>query len=166
MACQLAIFYCRPLKFKIKVTNIFFIWHTSVVLFQSIPVITYFRNLVVHYYDTLKWRHGQVKRFLFQRIHDFVEQERTFSFLKINHGFWDMLEPIELYESWLNSFKEAKVLTKTLSISNIMMSDYVNELMHLLELYRIGLSDVEIFASVSAVPLQRIMRKKKGKMPF
>ena len=77
-----------------------------------------------------------------------------------------MLEPIELYESWLNSFKEAKVLTKTLSISNIMMSDYVNELMHLLELYRIGLSDVEIFASVSAVPLQRIMRKKKGKMPF
>jgi len=57
-----------------------------------------------------------------------------FSFLKINHGFWDKLEPIELIESWPKSFEDAQAFAKTLNLSSKMMSDYINELMHLLEL--------------------------------
>jgi hypothetical protein len=75
-----------------------------------------------------------------------------FTFLKINHGFWDKIAKVEPIEMWPNSLEEAKIFAESVNLPTTMISEYVNELMHLLALHRQGRSSVEIYASVSARP--------------
>jgi tetratricopeptide (TPR) repeat protein len=89
---------------------------------------------------------------LFNEYISLLAENTPFTFLKVNHGFWDKLREVDSIDSWPTSLEEAKQFAKTLKINTNMFSEFNNELMHLFDFHRRGLSGVDIFASVTAHP--------------